>query len=120
MARRSSCRFPPRRVDAAERIERLDEPALHDRWVGDGEHVLPLRLEEIRQSIRGRGSGIECPTKVFACVTQPDFDAVMGKHFFVKRADQRELVAERRWRLALSGREIARELARKPWLALCA
>ena len=44
--------------------------------------------------------------------------AVMRQHLLVVRGDQRELLGERRRRLAPAGREIARDLAGQPRPAL--
>ena len=75
-------------------------------------------LRNMRGRASGRGGGIERPAQMLSGVAQPDIDAMMGEHFVVKRADERKLFAERRWRFAFSGREITRKLAGKPRPAL--
>src|SRR5208282_6578922 len=67
---------------------------------------------------RTRGGGGERPAEMLARVAQSDVEAVMREHFAVERADQRQLFAERRRRLAAAGFQIARELAGKPRPAL--
>ena len=55
---------------------------------------------------------------MLAGVAQADVQAVMAERLLVERADERELVAQRRRRFAAAGCEIARELAGKPRPAL--
>ena len=75
-------------------------------------------LTQMLRRARTRGGGIERPAEMLARVAQPDVEAVMREHFTVERADQRQLFAERRRRLAAAGSQIARELAGKPRPAL--
>ena len=109
---------PPCRIGVAEFVKSFGKPVQHNRGIVGGEHAAAMRLEQMRRRAGGRRRRIERPAEMFARVAQPNRDAVMGEHFAVKRAGERELLAECRRGLAFAGREIVRELAGKPRPAL--
>ena len=97
----------------AERIECLGEQTQHGRRIGRGQHAAAPSFEEVFWRAGECRRRIERPAEMFARVAQPEFDAVEAEHFAVERAGERELLAERRRRCALAGREIARQAGRE-------
>src|SRR6516165_5442044 len=103
--------------DVAPAMPSTSKASARWRWTSAGSVAVSTRARYAARNAEGApGAGrrrVERPAEVLARMAEADLGAVGTKGFAVERAHKRELFMQRRRWLALTGLEIARELAGK-------